>query len=139
MPTHRAFKNRQPQTAMRAFLLLLIALPLALSVRGQDETFTEFHRYLEAAKELVENEATAVAEAERYLREVRPVGDPTALIAGDVQLEIGGVWFVLYLQSANGHTEARLVSQELEVSEAVKREATAFLEEVATRAVSKRG
>ena len=124
---------------MRACLLLLIALPLAFPVRAQDETSIEFRRQIEAAEHVVEEEATAVAEAKQYLREVRPVGDPTALIAGDVLLRIGGVSFVLYLQPANGHTEARLASQELDVSEAAKREAAAFLEEVARRAVSGRG
>lgn len=124
---------------MRALLLLLIALPLAAPVRAQDGALTAFERQIGAAEEVVASAATAVAGAKRYLREAVPMTDPTVLVAGDVLLDIGGVAFVLYLRSAEGRTDARLQSQEREVPEAVKREAAAFLEEVAARAVSKRG
>lgn len=121
------------------FLSLSVLIALPLHAQSQNETLFELNRKVEVVPDSVEEEAMALAKEKKYLREVTPAGDPTVLIAGDMQLRIGKTPFTLYLRSTNHHPEARLESQKIEVSEGARQKAEEFLQEVINRAASKHG
>jgi hypothetical protein len=127
--------------AMRTLLPVLLSIVLTVPLQAQSQTkaFFELIHQVESIPETVEQEAKTVAESNRYLREGAPMGDPTALIPGDLYLSIADTPFILYLRSTNHHTEVRLESLALDVPEETIREAKAFLQEVRSRAMSKRG
>jgi hypothetical protein len=125
--------------AMRTLLLALLSVVLTVPLQAQSQTkaFFELTHQIESIPETVEQEAENVAESKRYLREVAPMGDPTALIPGNLHLSIADTPFILYLRSTNHHTEARLESLALDVLDDAIREAKAFLQEVRRRATSR--
>ena len=127
--------------AMRTILLALLGIVLTAPLHAQPQTkaFFELNRRIESRPEAVEEEAETVAKSKQYLREVAPVGDPTALIPGNLHLSIAETPFILYLRPTNHHTEVRLESLKLDVSTEAIREAKAFLRDVRSRAMSKRG
>jgi len=123
---------------MRTILVLLVAVSLAVPLQAQSQSteFFELSREIEGPPETVEEESENVARSNRYLRDVSPGGDPTVLIPGDLHLSIADTPFTVYLRSTNHHTEVRLESLKLEVSNEAIREAIAFLKEVSSRATS---
>ena len=123
---------------MRTILLVLLGAVLAVPLQAQSQTteFFELSREIESPPETVEEEAENVARSNRYLREVSPAGDPTALIPGNLHLSIADTPFIVYLRSTNHHTEVRLECLKLDVSDEAIREAKAFLQKVSSRATS---